>query len=107
MVIGTGGFVTFPPLVLGRVFGCKVIIQEQNTYPGIVNRVVGKIAHKILLGFSDAGKFFAKEKCTTVGNPVNKSIPKNSDSKECLQKFLHCSTEEIKSVNIWELFPLW
>ena len=95
MVIGTGGFVTFPPLLVGRLFGCKIVIQEQNTFPGVVNRVIGKIAHKVLLGFSDAEKFFKKEKCELVGNPINKTVPENSDSQRVLSEFLNCDKNAI------------
>ncbi len=95
MVIGTGGFVTFAPLLVGKLFACKIVIQEQNTYPGVVNRTIGKIADKILLGFPNAQTFFKAEKCIHVGNPINKKVPKNSDSKKALSQFLECLDSNI------------
>jgi len=95
IVIGTGGFVTFPPLVVGKLFRAKIIIQEQNTYPGIVNKVVGKFANKILLGFSDASKFFSSNKCEVVGNPIKKIIPKISNTEMVLKPFLNVDTANI------------
>ncbi|MDY6038798.1 MAG: undecaprenyldiphospho-muramoylpentapeptide beta-N-acetylglucosaminyltransferase [Eubacterium sp.] len=70
-VIGTGGFVSVPVIVAGRICGAKCYIHEQNAYPGIANKLMAGLCEKVFLGFSGAGKRFRNaEKTVYTGNPV-------------------------------------
>lgn len=73
-VVGTGGYVTGMVVLAGRLFGAQTAIHEQNSVPGLTNRILGKLARRIYLAFPDKlGKLPAK-KCRLVGNPVRAAI---------------------------------
>jgi UDP-N-acetylglucosamine--N-acetylmuramyl-(pentapeptide) pyrophosphoryl-undecaprenol N-acetylglucosamine transferase len=69
-VIGTGGFVSVPVLLVAFILGYPVFIQEQNSIPGSTNRLLGKYAKRIYLGFNSAKKYFPIGRTLTSGNPV-------------------------------------
>ena len=73
VVIGTGGYASVPAILAAHSYGARIILHEQNAYPGIANRVFEKYAEKVFLGFKDASKFLKyPEKHMCVGNPVRK-----------------------------------
>lgn len=75
VVIGTGGFVCFPVVIAGKIYGAKTFIHEQNAFPGVANRKLEPFVKKIFLGFDGAEKFFKnKKKLVYAGNPVRKSF---------------------------------
>ncbi len=75
VVIGTGGFVSFPVLFAGHSLGAKCYFQEQNAFPGLANRMLEKYASKIFLGFASASSFFKQpEKHIVTGNPIRKDF---------------------------------
>lgn len=75
IVIGTGGFVSFPVLYAGQSLGAKVYFHEQNAFPGLANRMLEKYASKVFLGFGSATSFFKyPEKHIVTGNPVRKAF---------------------------------
>ncbi|KAL1566439.1 undecaprenyldiphospho-muramoylpentapeptide beta-N-undecaprenyldiphospho-muramoylpentapeptide beta-N-acetylglucosaminyltransferase [Salvia divinorum] len=75
VVIGTGGFVSFPTCLAAAVRGVKLIIQEQNSAPGIANLVLSLFAHKICVAFdSSVDCFWQRDKCVVCGNPVRLSL---------------------------------
>ena len=75
-IIAFGGYSTFPALIVAVIFRVKIILHEQNSHLGKVNRIFAKYANKIALSFKEtsgiAGNFF--EKTTFVGNLVRKEI---------------------------------
>ncbi len=75
VVIGTGGYVCGPVVLMGALKGHKAVIHEQNSYPGITNKILSRFVDKILITFDEARKYFPKkEKITLTGNPVRESI---------------------------------
>ena len=70
VVLGTGGFVSAPVMLAARVLGIPCALQEQNSVPGSTNRMVGRWARRIYLGFGGAGRFFKAARCLETGNPV-------------------------------------
>lgn len=75
VVIGTGGFVSGPVVLAGKLCGHKTVIHEQNAYPGITNKLLGKIADLIMISFNEAENFFNKSKnIVLTGNPVRKDL---------------------------------
>ncbi|MHB8173900.1 MAG: undecaprenyldiphospho-muramoylpentapeptide beta-N-acetylglucosaminyltransferase [Nitrospirota bacterium] len=70
VVLGVGGYASFPAVLAAKISGKPVIIQEQNAMPGLANRWLGKIADRICLGFEAGKKFFPAGKCVLTGNPV-------------------------------------
>jgi len=77
-VIGTGGFVSVPVLLTAFLLGYPVFIQEQNSIPGSTNRLLGKYAKRIYLGFDSARKYFPIGRTVVTGNPVRAEFGKTS-----------------------------
>jgi UDP-N-acetylglucosamine--N-acetylmuramyl-(pentapeptide) pyrophosphoryl-undecaprenol N-acetylglucosamine transferase len=75
VIMATGGYVSGPPVIAARTLGIPVVIQEQNAYPGITNRMLGRFAELVFLGFENARKHFGASVHTVVtGNPVRGEI---------------------------------
>lgn len=70
VAIGTGGFASGPLLQMAALHKIPTLIQEQNSYPGITNKILSKKAHKICVAYSGLERFFPKEKIKITGNPV-------------------------------------
>jgi UDP-N-acetylglucosamine--N-acetylmuramyl-(pentapeptide) pyrophosphoryl-undecaprenol N-acetylglucosamine transferase len=81
IVIGTGGFVSFPVVFAAAMAGVKTLIHEPNTYPGIANRLLGNVASKVTAGFSETARFFPANKTEVTGNPVRDTVIKSSRKK--------------------------
>ncbi len=88
VVIGAGSYVSGPVVWAGAFMGAKAILLEQNSYPGITNRLLEKKAEEIFISFDESRKYFRfPEKLTLSGNPIRpdfKLIDKNK-AKEKLQ----------------------
>lgn len=77
VVIGTGGYVSGPVLFNASMGKIPAIIHEQNSFPGITNKILSKTVTKVLTSFEDSHKRFpeaAEEKLVFTGNPVRKEI---------------------------------
>lgn len=74
VVVGTGGYASGPVLRAATGKGIPVLIQEQNSYAGITNKVLSKKAKKICVAYEGMEKFFPKEKLLLTGNPVRQDI---------------------------------
>ena len=74
MAIGTGGFASGPTLYMAARKGIPTLIQEQNSFPGITNKLLGKKANKICVAYDDLERFFPKDKLIKTGNPVRQDL---------------------------------
>ncbi len=74
VVIGTGGFASGPLLYVAAANKIPSLIQEQNSFPGITNKLLAKKAHKICVAYDGLERFFPKEKIIKTGNPVRKGL---------------------------------
>ncbi|MFA6470666.1 MAG: undecaprenyldiphospho-muramoylpentapeptide beta-N-acetylglucosaminyltransferase [Candidatus Latescibacterota bacterium] len=75
VIMATGGYVSGPPVIAGRIVHIPVAIQEQNSFPGIANRKLARFSDMVFLGFEDAKRFFTgKIKTVYTGNPVRENI---------------------------------
>jgi UDP-N-acetylglucosamine--N-acetylmuramyl-(pentapeptide) pyrophosphoryl-undecaprenol N-acetylglucosamine transferase len=74
VVIGTGGFASGPLLQLANSAGIPTVIQEQNSFPGITNKLLSKKANKICVAYENLERFFPKEKLRLTGNPVRQDL---------------------------------
>lgn len=81
VVIGVGGYASGPLLRMATWHNVPTIIQEQNSYPGITNKLLSKRANKICVAFDHMQQFFPKEKIVLTGNPVRQDllIPKDKN----------------------------
>ncbi len=73
-VIGTGGFASGPMLQVAAAKGIVTLIQEQNSYPGITNKILSKKVDRICVAYSGMEKYFPKEKILLTGNPIRQDI---------------------------------
>lgn len=80
VVVGTGGYASGPLLKAANANNIPSLIQEQNSYAGITNKLLSKKVSKICVAYEGMDKFFPKEKLLLTGNPVRQDI-KNVDEK--------------------------
>lgn len=73
-VIGVGGYASGPVLVAARTLGLPTAICEQNSVPGVTNRMLGKIVDAVYVTFPASQSFFPAHKTHLTGNPVRASF---------------------------------
>lgn len=74
VAIGTGGFASGPLLQVAASKKIPSLIQEQNSYPGITNKLLGKKVDKICVAYDGLERFFPKEKIVKTGNPIRQDL---------------------------------
>ncbi|MBU3010724.1 undecaprenyldiphospho-muramoylpentapeptide beta-N-acetylglucosaminyltransferase [Polaribacter vadi] len=74
IAIGTGGFASGPTLIMASRNGVPTLIQEQNSFPGITNKLLSKKAHKICVAYNNLERFFSSDKIVKTGNPVRQDL---------------------------------
>ncbi len=74
VVIGTGGFASGPLLQMANSMNIPTVIQEQNSYPGITNKLLSKKANAVCVAYENLERFFPKEKIVFTGNPVRQDL---------------------------------
>lgn len=77
VAIGTGGYASGPILQIAGKKGIPTLIQEQNSYPGITNKLLAKRASKICVAYQGMDKYFPEEKILFTGNPVREDLEEN------------------------------
>jgi len=86
IAIGTGGFASGPTLIMAGRKGIPTLIQEQNSYPGITNKLLSKKAQKICVAYDNLERFFPTDKIVKTGNPVRQDLlsihSKTDDGKD-------------------------
>ncbi|WP_034889447.1 undecaprenyldiphospho-muramoylpentapeptide beta-N-acetylglucosaminyltransferase [Gillisia sp. Hel_I_29] len=82
VVIGTGGFASGPLLKMANIKKIPTLIQEQNSYPGITNKLLGKDASVICTAYDNLERFFPLDKIVKTGNPVRQDIIDVSTKRE-------------------------
>jgi UDP-N-acetylglucosamine--N-acetylmuramyl-(pentapeptide) pyrophosphoryl-undecaprenol N-acetylglucosamine transferase len=73
-VVGVGGYASGPTLKMSASMNIPTLIQEQNSYAGVTNKILAKRAEKICVAYDGMERFFPKEKIELTGNPVRKSL---------------------------------
>ncbi|MBC8214593.1 MAG: undecaprenyldiphospho-muramoylpentapeptide beta-N-acetylglucosaminyltransferase [Candidatus Marinimicrobia bacterium] len=73
VVVGTGGYSSGLPMIVATKRGCKTLLQEQNSYPGLTVRKLAKKVDKICIAFNEASKYFP-DNWIFSGNPVRNNI---------------------------------
>ena len=87
VAIGSGGYVSGPAIWAASVIGAKIILLEQNSYPGVTTRLLEKYASEVHLSFQESKKYLRKEKIHHItGNPVRKNLGRMK-KEEALRKF--------------------
>ena len=88
VVIGTGGFASGPLLQIANSLNIPTLIQEQNSYPGITNKLLSKKANAICVAYENLERFFPASKIVLTGNPVRQDLLEiDSKRKEAINHF--------------------
>ncbi|MBI4945587.1 MAG: undecaprenyldiphospho-muramoylpentapeptide beta-N-acetylglucosaminyltransferase [Bacteroidetes bacterium] len=94
VVVGTGGFASGPLLRVAAGMKVPALIQEQNSFPGITNKILGKRVNKICVAYEGMEKYFPKEKIILTGNPVRQDILSIDGKKNEAMKFFGLNPEK-------------
>jgi UDP-N-acetylglucosamine--N-acetylmuramyl-(pentapeptide) pyrophosphoryl-undecaprenol N-acetylglucosamine transferase len=87
VAIGSGGYVSGPAIWGASVMGAKIILLEQNSYPGVTTRMLERRAQEIHISFEDSKKYLRNQQALILtGNPVRKNLG-SIDKKSALEKF--------------------
>lgn len=81
LVLGVGGYVSGPVVLAAWLKGIPCAIQEQNSIPGMTNRLLGKVVDRVFGAFEECRSYFVKSKLRITGNPIRKEIRVNTKIK--------------------------
>ena len=87
VVVGVGGFASGPTLKMAANLGIPTLIQEQNSYAGVTNKLLAKNANTICVAYDKMERYFPKEKIVMTGNPVRQDV--TVDSQKRMTAFDH------------------
>lgn len=90
VVVGVGGYASVPVLLAAKTLGIPYLIHEQNAWPGLANRLLGRWAKRVCLSFDEADRAFYQSATVLTGNPVRaamESCPNINEDKPCLLVF--------------------
>lgn len=82
VVVGVGGYASGPLLKIATSMGVPALLQEQNSYPGVTNKILAKKVQKICVAYHGMEQFFPKEKIVFTGNPVRQDIVDLTNKRE-------------------------
>lgn len=80
--VGVGGYASGPTLKVAGSMGIPTLLQEQNSYAGVTNKLLAQKAHKICVAYEGMERFFSKDKIILTGNPVRQGLRNATISKE-------------------------
>ncbi len=82
VAVGVGGYASGPTLQVAEQLGIPTLIQEQNSYAGVTNKLLAKKACKICVAYDGMERFFPAEKILLTGNPIRQNLLAEGLSKE-------------------------
>jgi UDP-N-acetylglucosamine--N-acetylmuramyl-(pentapeptide) pyrophosphoryl-undecaprenol N-acetylglucosamine transferase len=94
VVVGVGGYASGPVLRVASRKKIPCLIQEQNSFPGITNRLLAKKVNSICVAYDDMERFFPSEKIIKTGNPVRNDLINTADKKEEAFKYFNLSPDK-------------
>ncbi|WP_455585924.1 undecaprenyldiphospho-muramoylpentapeptide beta-N-acetylglucosaminyltransferase [Bacteroides sp.] len=88
VAVGVGGYASGPTLKMAGMMGIPTLIQEQNSYAGVTNKLLAKKAKKICVAYDGMEKFFPADKILMTGNPVRQNLLHSTRNREeAIQSF--------------------
>lgn len=86
VIVGKGGYASFPTLFAAKILRIPVIIHESDSVPGRANVLASKFAYRIAVSYPEAAQFFPPEKTALTGNPIRReiAIPMREGAKEMI-----------------------
>ena len=92
--VGVGGYASGPTLKVAGNMGIPTLLQEQNSYAGVTNKLLAKQAHKICVAYEGMERFFDKNKIILTGNPVRQGLLNHSINREDAIRSFHLDPEK-------------
>ena len=86
-VVGFGGYASAPVLWSAQMIGVPTLIQEQNSYAGVTNKILGRRAKRICVAYDGMERFFPKERIGLTGNPLRGHFGDRPSREEALAHF--------------------
>ena len=86
VAVGVGGYASGPTLNQAAAMGIPCLIQEQNSYAGVTNKLLARKAKRICVAYDDMERFFPADKIIKTGNPVRQTLLDNKITKEEARK---------------------
>ena len=80
--VGVGGYASGPTLKVAGSMGIPTLLQEQNSYAGVTNKLLAKQAKKICVAYEGMERFFDKDKIILTGNPVRQGLLRQESTRE-------------------------
>jgi UDP-N-acetylglucosamine--N-acetylmuramyl-(pentapeptide) pyrophosphoryl-undecaprenol N-acetylglucosamine transferase len=74
IVIGVGGYASGPVVLTAHLLGIPTAIAEQNAWPGLTNRILGRLVDRIFVSFAQTGRWFHERKVIVSGNPIRRAF---------------------------------
>lgn len=87
VAVGVGGYASGPTLKTAGMLGIPTLIQEQNSYAGVTNKLLAKKAAKICVAYEGMERFFPQEKIIMTGNPIRQGLLKQVSHEEAVKTF--------------------
>jgi len=87
LVIGVGGYASGPTLRMATSMGIPTLIQEQNSFPGVTNRLLATRVRKICVAYEGMSRYFPEEKLVLTGNPIRQEMVLTAGKREEALKF--------------------
>jgi len=94
VAVGVGGYASGPILRAAASKGIPALIQEQNSYPGVTNKMLAEKAVKICVAYEGLEKYFPKEKIVLTGNPCRQDLMVSEENKRKGIEFFRLSPEK-------------
>ena len=82
IVVGVGGYASGPTLWMASSLHIPTLIQEQNSYAGVTNKLLSKKVNKICVAYENMDRFFPSQKIVMTGNPVRKDLEEALEKKQ-------------------------
>lgn len=92
--VGVGGYASGPTLNVAEAMGIPTLIQEQNSYAGVTNKLLAQKARRICVAYDGMEKFFPADKIIMTGNPVRQNLTKDMPSKEDALRSFHLQPDK-------------
>ena len=81
VAVGVGGYASGPTLQVCQQMGIPTLLQEQNSYAGVTNKILAKRAKSICVAYDGMERFFPKDRITLTGNPIRQNLLDNEYSR--------------------------
>ncbi|MBL4709199.1 MAG: undecaprenyldiphospho-muramoylpentapeptide beta-N-acetylglucosaminyltransferase [Flavobacteriales bacterium] len=94
LAVGVGGYASGPLLRAAKKANIPTLLQEQNSFAGLTNKILGKKADKICVAYDGMEQFFPKEKIILTGNPVRSEVIKLTGKKERAIEFFQLDRDK-------------